>query len=116
MIVQMVHRCLLLVHRYLITIQLVHRCLLLVHRYLITIQLPDFLFTIQVPIQLMDHLAIRHNFTIQILDVSGNLMPTVSRFRNKIKKFIHMHQNELLPPRLVKRRPFSNKCKLGYTV
>ena len=40
---------------------MVHRCLLLVHSYLTTIQLPDFLFAIQVTIQLTDHLAIGHN-------------------------------------------------------
>ena len=54
-----------------------YRCLLLVHRYLITIQLPDFLSAIQAFIQLMDLSAIRHIFTLRILDMSGNWMPTV---------------------------------------
>ena len=37
----------------------------------------DFLFAIQVTIQLTDHSAIGHIFTIWILDVSGNWMLTV---------------------------------------
>ena len=45
---------------------------------LITIQLPDFLSTIQVTIQLMNRLSTWHIFTIQIPDVSGNRMPTVT--------------------------------------
>ena len=55
----------------------IHRCLLLVHRNLITIQLSDFLSAIQVTIQLTDHSAIEHIFPIRIPDVSGNQMPTV---------------------------------------
>ena len=61
---------------------MVHRCLLLVHRYLITIQSSYFLSAIHVTVQLMDHLAIRHIFTIQILDVSGNRKPTVFQKKN----------------------------------
>ena len=49
--------------------------------YLITIQLLDFLSTIKVTIQLTDHSAIGHIFTIQILDVSSNQMPTVLRLK-----------------------------------
>ena len=56
---------------------MVQRCLLLVYRYLSTIQLPDFLSAIQFTIQLNDHSAIEHIFTIWMPEVSGNWMPTV---------------------------------------
>ena len=49
-------------------------------QYQITIQLPDFLSAIQVTIQLTDHWATGHIFTIWILDVSGNRTPTVRFF------------------------------------
>ena len=54
-----------------------NRNLLLVHQYLTTFQLLDFLSAIQVTVQLTDHWAIWYIFTIGILGVSGNQMPTV---------------------------------------
>ena len=50
----------------------VNRCLFLVNRYLITILLPDFLYAIQITIQLTGHSAIKHILTICVLDVSCN--------------------------------------------
>ena len=55
----------------------VNRCLLLVNRYLITILLPDFLYAIQITIQLTGHSAIKHILTICVLDVSCNRITTV---------------------------------------
>ena len=49
-------------------------CLFMYH---LTIQLLDFLFTIQVTIQLTDHLAIEVLLAIQLPYLSNNLMPTV---------------------------------------
>ena len=60
---------------------MVHRSLLLYHRYLFTIQLLDFLSAIQVTIQLTNHLAIRHDLTIWLPDTSGNRMSTVLSIR-----------------------------------
>ena len=54
---------------------MVNRCLLLVHRYLITIQITDFLSAIQVTIQLTDHSAIGQIIIVWIQDMSGNQMP-----------------------------------------
>ena len=60
---------------------MVHRCPILVHRYLTTIQLPDFLSAIQINIHLTDHLSIGHIFTITILDDASNQQPIVRGFQ-----------------------------------
>ena len=84
------------------------------------------LFAIQVTLQLTDHLAIRHIFSILILNVSGNTMPTVLRspqdgiYEKLFFQFKFAAVNDAtctwsgqLPPRCQNNAPLSCKIFLG---